>query len=435
VIERYTLPEMERIWSPENRIKKWIDVEIAVAEAESELGIIPANSFLNIKERLKLDPSYILERMGEVERRVEHEVIAFISVLEDEVGEDGRYIHFGLTSSDIIDTANALLLKESLEKIRESLEGVSGVLMELSLRFKDTPIMGRTHGIYAEPISLGLKFLGYYSESLRNIERLEKAEEQISYGKISGACGTYAYIDPEVEELALKKLGLKPEPVSTQIIPRDRYAFLFSAISLTGAFLERLALEIRLLQRTEVGEIFEPFGREQRGSSAMPHKRNPVKCERITGLSRLLRGYLLSSIENIALWHERDISHSSVERIIIPDAFHILYFMLNETSKILKNLEVDEERIRENMERFGDFYYSEGLLLSLIKKGLKRGDAYEYVKRASLKSIRDKISLKDVVLGDEGIMKILKREEVEKIFSHNFLRNVDLIFRRMKKGS
>ena len=433
MIERYSLPEMEEVWSLDNRIKKWIEVELAVAEAESEEKLIPPKTYERIKRKLRVDPSHILERMKVVEKKVDHELVAFITVLEEEIGEDGRFIHYGLTSSDIIDTANALLIKEALGKIKEVLKEVSDSLFKLSENYKKTQIMGRTHGVYAEPTSLGLKFLGFYSESLRNIDRLNKAEREISFGKISGACGTYSFLNPRVEEKALEKLGLKPEPVSTQIVPRDRYAFLLSSMALLAAFLERIALEIRLLQRTEVGEIFEPFGKEQRGSSAMPHKRNPVKCERITGMARLLRGYLVTSFENIALWHERDISHSSVERIIIPDSFHILYFMLKETLKILKNLEVDEDRIQENVKKFGDFYYSEGLLLSLVKRGVKRADAYEMVKKASIESAKKKESLKEIVIKDENIKKILSKKEIEEIFSHDFLKNVDLIFSRFKK--
>lgn len=434
MIKRYIIREMGDIWSDNNRIKKWVEVELAHLRASEESGIIPQGTYENVRRKLQsLKTENIIEEQKKREKIFRHDVVAFISFLEDVAGEFGRYIHYGLTSSDVIDTANALILREAILLLLKRHREVLDELSSLSKKYKKTPIMGRTHGVYAEPMSLGQKFLVYYSEGMRNLRRLELALEEISYGKMSGAVGSYSLLSPEVEERALYYLGLKPEPVSTQIVPRDRYSHVLSVLAHIGTFLERLALEIRLLHRTEVGEMREPFEERQRGSSAMPHKKNPVRCERVMGLSRLLRSYLLASLEDNVLWHERDISHSSVERVILPDSFNALYFMETEMLDILRKLVVDEERIRENIRRYGDFYYSEVLLHFLIKKGKKRQDAYEMVKKASHLAMEKKISLRESIKMVEELKSTLSDEELEEIFGFDFLRNVEKIFKRLEK--
>ncbi len=431
MVSRYLLPEMERIWSEENVYARWLDVELAVAEAEAECGLIPPE----VPERLgkvirEIDMTGFVQRAKEIEKSVDHNVIAFLMAIEELMGPLARFVHYGLTSSDVVDTAGSMILREALKAIKTKLIDVSQLLREKAQGFRHQPIMGRTHGVFAEPTSLGLKFLGYYSESLRDIERLDSAIDEVSHGKISGAVGNYSFIDPCVEELALKKLGLVPEPVSTQIVPRDRHAYAMSVIALIGEFIERFALEIRLLQRTEVQEMFEPFGRQQRGSSAMPHKRNPIKSERLDGLARLLRSLTIAAHENVALWHERDISHSSVERFVWPDMTATLYFMLDQTAKILRGLEIRKDQIEKNMRRFGDFYLSEPVLLALVSKGVQRSEAYAWVKECAHRAFEKKTSFAAEIKKHPKIREVLSEGEIKKALDHDYLRWVDRIFER-----
>jgi len=431
MIERYSIPEIRDIFKEENKYKKWVEIELTHLRVLEEEGLIPPGSYSEVAEKVKdIDYVEFAKRAKEIEKEVDHDVIAFLMALEERVGDKGRYLHFGLTSSDVVDTANALILKEALEKIIKELDSLIEEVKKKAVDYKYFPIMGRTHGVFAEPTSLGLKFLYFYSELLRARSRLEVALNEISVGKISGAVGNYVYLSPDIEEKILKRLNLKPERVSTQIVPRDRHAFMMSQIAILASSLERFATEIRLLQRTEVNEIMEPFGRGQRGSSAMPHKRNPIKSERVGGLARLLRGYLIPALENIPLWHERDISHSSNERYIFEDALCTLFYVIRLMKGIVEGLVVNREKIEENLRKYGDFYYSQALLLALVKKGLPRKDAYEIVKRVSHKSFDEGVSLKEMVLSDAELGKIFTPQEIDEIFKTNFLRNVDEVYRR-----
>ncbi|MCS7244564.1 MAG: adenylosuccinate lyase [candidate division WOR-3 bacterium] len=426
MIKRYLFPEMEEIWSEKNKLKKWLLIEITTLEVQVEIGIIPKEA-LRIKEELNnLDYDWLLKRQSEIEKEVEHDVIAFLMALE-EVSEYAKYLHYGLTSSDILDTANALIIREALYLIKSEYEKFIEVLKDKALKYKYSPIMGRTHGVYAEPTTIGLKFLNYYAEALRNMERLEYSIKEISYGKLSGAVGNFAYLSPILEEKVMERLNLKPEKISTQIIPRDRYAFLVNNLVLLAENIERLAIEIRLLMRTEVGEFIEPFYKKQRGSSAMPHKRNPIRSERISGLVRLIRGYLIPIHENIALWHERDISHSSNERIILPDITSAIYYIVKLSRNILENLIIDESRISENMQKFGKYYITQPFLLKLVQKGVSRKVAYEWLKKISQSEDFEK-----TILNDEEIRRYLTEEEIKTCLNWNFLRNIDEIYKRFE---
>ena len=431
MIERYSIPEIRDIFKEENKYKKWVEIELTHLQVLEEEGLIPQGSYSEVAEKVKdIDYVEFAKRAKEIEKEVDHDVIAFLIALEERVGDKGRYLHFGLTSSDVVDTANALILKEALEKVIKELDSLIEEVKKKAVEYKYFPIMGRTHGVFAEPTSLGLKFLYFYSELLRARSRLEVALNEISVGKISGAVGNYVYLSPDIEEKILKRLNLKPERVSTQIVPRDRHAFMMSQIAILASSLERFATEIRLLQRTEVNEIMEPFGKGQRGSSAMPHKRNPIKSERVCGLARLLRGYLIPALENIPLWHERDISHSSNERYIFEDALCTLFYVIRLMKGIVGGLVVNREKIEENLRKYGDFYYSQALLLALVKKGLPRKDAYEIVKRVSHKSFDEGVSLREIVLSDAELGKIFTPQEIDEIFKTDFLRNVDEVYRR-----
>ena len=431
MIKRYWKDEIKRIFTDEFKYRKWYEVELAVAEAEASLGIIPGDVPDVVKEKMNgVDFSRVSRRAKEIEKEVDHDVIAFLLTIEEIVGESARYLHYGLTSSDVVDTANSMILREALELNLNALNNLIESVKNKAVKYKYQPIMGRTHGVFAEPTSLGLKFLSYYSAFLRDRENLIRAIEMTSFGKISGAVGNYSFISPEVEKFALEKLGLKAEPVSTQIIPRDRYAFVFDIIAISAGNIEKFATEIRLLQRTEVGELEEPFRKKQRGSSAMPHKRNPIKSERLCGLARLLRGYALTAMENIALWHERDISHSSTERFIIPDALSVYYYALGLLKNIIDDLVVNVERINENLVKYGKFYLSEAVLLALVQKGVPRGEAYEWVKESAHQAMNTGLSFEDLIRKNEKIRKHLSDEEIEEALSHNYLKNVDEIFAR-----
>lgn len=428
MIPRYTRKRFQEIWSDENRYRKWLDVEIAACEAWAKLGKIPKKSLETIRRKA----GFSVERIDEIEAATRHDVIAFVSCVAEHVGDDARFIHMGLTSSDVLDTAYALLLKESGEVLVDDIRAFMDVLKRRAYEFKDTPAMGRSHGIHAEPITFGLKFALWHAEMERNLERMKRANEVVSYGKVSGAVGTFANVPPEVETHVCKRLGLKPAPISTQVLQRDRHAEFFATLAIIGATAEKIAIEIRHLQRTEVLEAMEPFGRGQKGSSAMPHKKNPIGSENITGLARLLRGYCVSAIENVALWHERDISHSSVERVIGPDATTVLDFMLVRLTGIIDGLVVFPENIRKNLDLTGGLWHSQNVLLALVEKGVARDTAYAWVQRNALKVWEKNADFKALLKKDRDIVKVLGTKEIDDLFdiSHH-LTHIDTIFERV----
>ena len=432
MIKRYTLPEMGNIWSEKNKFQKWLDVEIAVCKAWNKLGKIPDEALKEIIEKTHIDDETV-ERINELDKVYNHDVLAFVSAVAEQVGENGRYIHLGLTSSDVIDTALALIMRESLDLLIKDVEKLLEVLKENALKYKNTLMMGRTHGVHAEPMTFGLKFALWYEEFKRNKKRLENAREVISVGTISGAVGTYSNIPPELEDLTLKELNLKPEPVANQVIQRDRHAEYMTALAITASSLEKIAVEIRHLQRTEVLEAQEPFKKGQRGSSAMPHKKNPITCERITGLARVIRSNSLPAMEDITLWHERDISHSSVERVILPDSSIALDYILNLTINVLKDLVVYPENMKKNMDKSKGLYFSSKVLVALVEKGLSRDQAYDIVQRNAMKAWdTENLMFKDALLQDPEVMSYLSKEELDKIFDVNeFLKNIDYIYNRV----
>ncbi|MFH1953652.1 MAG: adenylosuccinate lyase [Pseudomonadota bacterium] len=428
MIKRYTRPEMGRIWDDENRYAKWLDVEIAACEAMSEEGIIPANSLKEIKERA----GFSVERILEIEEETKHDVIAFLTSVAEYVGPESRYIHLGLTSSDILDTSFALLLKEAMDLIIQDVQGFMKTLKGRAVEHKNTVMIGRSHGIHAEPITFGLKLAVWYSEMERNLRRLEEARDIISYGKLSGAVGTFANVSPRVEALACAKLGLKPAEISTQIIQRDRHAQYFTALAILAGTLEKIAVEIRHLQRTEVLEAEEPFKKGQKGSSAMPHKKNPIGSENISGLARLVRSNSLAAMENMALWHERDISHSSVERIIAPDSTILIDFMLHRLGRIVKGLVVHPDNMLENLNKTKGLIFSQQALIKLAEKGLERQKAYVMVQRNAMRVWESGQDFKGLIMGDKEIAGYLNKAEIEEIFDLNYhLKHVDEIFGRV----
>lgn len=428
MIERYSTEEMKRIWSEENKYKVWLDVEIAVCRAWYEKGAIPKEALDDIEEKSSFD----VDRIHEIENEVHHDIIAFVTNVAENVGPNGRFIHLGLTSSDILDTASSIMLKQSLECVERKLDSLCKKLFAKAKEYKMLPCVGRTHGIHAEPITFGLKLLNWYSQLLRDHERLQSAQKVISYGKISGAVGTYAHCPPDVEEKVCRDLGLSASPVSTQILQRDRHAQVINAIALLGCSIERFAVEIRHLQRTEVLEVLEPFGKKQKGSSAMPHKRNPIVCERLAGMSRLLRGYALSGMENIALWHERDISHSSVERVIWPDAFNLIDYMLGKFENIVENMVVRADRMKDNLDLTKGLVFSQRVLLQLVEEfGMKREDAYSVVQEDAMKCWDGQGTFLDLLAADSRLSGLISREELASLFDCNYyFRYVDDIFNR-----
>ena len=427
MIERYSRPEMKKIWSEENKFDKWLQVEIAVCEAWAEIGVIPKETIPKIKSA-----SYKLERIGEILKVTHHDMTAFLQAVSETLGEESRFIHFGLTSSDVMDTALGLQLKEATRLLAEDISRLITVLEDKAIEYKTTPMIGRTHGVHAEPITFGLKLALWAQEMKRNAARLAEAERMISVGKISGAVGTYATVPPQVEEIACAKLGLTPDPVSSQIIQRDRHAHFVTTLAIIAGSLEKFATEIRHLQRTEVLEAEEPFAAGQTGSSAMPHKRNPELCERICGLARLVRGYALTALENIALWHERDISHSSTERIILPDACLVVDYVLNIFTSIMQGLQVYPENMRRNLELTQGLVFSQRVLLALIDKGLTRQQAYELVQRNAMNSWKKRTSFLGLLKADPEITARLSSAELESLFDYNyFLKYVDSIFKRL----
>lgn len=428
MIERYTRPIMQKLWSPENKFKKWLTVELAVCEAWYELGEIPEDALKTIKERAGFD----LKRIEEIEQVVKHDVIAFLQSLSEHIGPESRYVHKGLTSSDVVDTALSLLMREAADIIIEDINNLLSILKEKALKYKDIPCMGRTHGVHAEPMSFGLKFLLWYSDMERNLERIKRARDVINIGKISGAVGTFSNIPVEIEEKVCMKLGLSPEPVATQIVQRDRHAEYLSAMAILAATIEKISLEIRHLQRTEVLEAEEPFTEGQKGSSAMPHKRNPVGAENLCGLSRVVKANLMAALDNIALWHERDISHSSVERVIIPDCTILIDYMLSRLTGIIKDLQIYPERMMENISKSFGLYNSQRILLMLTEKGLTREEAYKYVQRNAMESWKQKKDFKELLLQDRDIMRYLSPEEIDNAFDLKYyLRNIDYIYKRV----
>jgi len=430
MIERYSRPRMKKVWSDESKFDKWLKVEIAACEAWAEQGAIPQEAIPKIREA-RCD----LKRMDEILKETHHDVTAFLKSVSESLGDESRFIHLGLTSSDIMDTALALQLVESADILAKDIDELAAVIKKQALEHKHTIMMGRTHGVHAEPITFGLKLAIWVEEMKRNAHRLDEARKMIAVGKISGAVGTHATVPPKVEEIACAKLGLGVAPVSSQIIQRDRHAQFVTTLAIIASSLEKFATEIRGLQRTEVLEAEEPFEPGQTGSSAMPHKRNPELCERICGLARLVRGYAVTAMENIALWHERDISHSSTERVILPDACLVLDYALSIFTYVMKGLQVYPERMKENLEITQGLIFSQRVMLALIEKGLSREKAYKMVQRNSLKAWKERVSFLDLLLKDEDVSKQLKKSELKAIFDYGyFLRYTDEVFQRVGLG-
>lgn len=428
MIDRYTRPEMAKIWTDENRFKKMLDVELFACEAFAEEGIVPKSALENIKK----NAAFNVKRIAEIEAKTNHDVVAFIKNISENIGEDAKYLHFGLTSSDILDTALSVQMCEAMDILIKDVEALKSALKEKALKHKKTPMMGRSHGVHAEPTSFGLKMALFYREIERDLERMKHARHDIAVGKISGAVGTFANVDPFVEEYVCKKMGLEPARVSSQVIQRDRHAYYMSVLAIVAATLEKIAVEIRGLQRTEIGEAQEYFASGQTGSSAMPHKQNPIICERITGLARLLRSNAMAAIENVALWHERDISHSSVERVIIPDSTILLDYMLDKATKLIEKLVVNEKRMLENIGITKGLIFSQHLLLELIKKGVTRVEAYDIVQQLSLKAIAEGKEFGAVVEASDQVKKYLKPEEIKNAFSLEYhLKRMDEVFKKI----
>ncbi|MEJ2695650.1 MAG: adenylosuccinate lyase [Candidatus Sulfobium sp.] len=428
MIARYTRKEMGGLWEPENKFSKWLDVEIAVCEAWAETGKIPKGALAVIKERAGFD----VARIDEIEAVVKHDVIAFLTSVAEKVGPESRYIHKGLTSSDIVDTAQSLLMKEAAAIILRDLKKLKDVMREQAFKYKDTVCIGRSHGVHAEPMTFGLKFALWHEEARRNIERMERARKTVSIGKLSGAVGTFSNIPTVIEEKVCKKLGLKPESVATQVVQRDRHAEYLSTLAIIAASVEKIAVEIRHLQRTEVLEAEEPFARGQKGSSAMPHKRNPVGSENLSGLARVVRANSLASLENVALWHERDISHSSVERVIIPDSTILVDYMLHRLTGILSGLQVYPGKMKENMACSYGLYNSQNVLLKLTEKGMSREGAYAVVQKNAMESWKKRKEFKGMLMKDRNVRKYLTPAEIRDMFDlKHYFRNIDYIYQRV----
>ena len=428
MIDRYMPEDFAEIWSEENMFRSWLRVELETCRVLAEKGWIPEESMENIEKKA----DFSVPRIKEIEKITHHDLIAFTTSVAEFVGPDSRYIHWGLTSTDVVDTARGIQLKQAGGKMLEALDALKKVIGERAQEHRKTIMMGRTHGVHAEITTFGLKLAVWYDEMRRNRERLERAVEGVTFGKISGAVGTFAHLDPDVEDQVCRRLGLKPAPISTQTLQRDRHAELLSTIAIIGCSLDKFATEIRHLQRTEVREAEEPFASGQKGSSAMPHKRNPVKCEQVSGLSRLLRGYALTAMENVALWHERDISHSSAERVILPDATGLLTYMLRAMTKIIGKMAVYPERMLKNIELTRGMAYSGQLLLDLTRKGVLREDAYRWIQRCAMKVWEEDKDFVEVLLDDPDITKVLTEEETRSVVNPELqLRNIDVIFSRV----
>jgi adenylosuccinate lyase len=428
MISRYTLPEMGALWSEQNKFQKWLEVELAVCEVHAEMGTIPRDAMEQITSRA----AFTVERINEIEKTTDHDVIAFTTNLAEAIGEASRFVHYGLTSSDVVDTANALLLRNACDLLLQKIEALLEVLKRRAIEFKKTPQIGRTHGIHAEPTSFGMTFALWYDEMRRNRTRLQAARERIAVGKISGAVGAFAHLDPIVEEKVCERLGLKPALVSTQVIQRDRYAEYLCTLAIIASSLEKFALQVRHWQRTEVREAQERFKRGQKGSSAMPHKRNPILSERICGMARTVRANSIVGLENVALWHERDISHSSAERIVLPDSSATLDYMLSKTASLLDGLVVYPERMLENLNATRGLVFSGQLLLALAQSGVSREMAYEWVQRHAMKVWDEGGEFQTLISEDAEIQKHLSPEQIKSAFSlDTYLRNVDIVFERV----
>jgi len=419
---------MGRIWSDQRRYETWLLVETAAAEAMAAAGIVPSEAARDIRERGGFD----IARIEEIEQTTQHDVIAFTTAVAEKVGPSARWLHFGMTSSDAIDTAQALQMREACDLVLRDLDMLGEAIRERAFEYRDTPMIGRTHGVHAEPMTFGLKLALWYAEIARDIERVRRARTAISVGKISGAVGTYAHLPPSIEADVCRRLGLEPAPVASQVIQRDRHAELMAALAITAASLEKFALEVRGLQKTEIGEVEEPFAKGQKGSSAMPHKRNPIGCEQVVGLARLIRGNCQAAFENIALWHERDISHSSVERVILPDSFIALDHMLRRFTRIVRGMVVHADRMRENLYRSRGVVFSGSVLLELAQKGVAREKAYEWVQRNAMLSYAEQRDFKGLLETDTDIATVLSAAEIERAFDlHEQFRHVDHIFERV----
>ena len=428
MISRYTHPDMGRIWSDQRRYETWLLVETAAADAMAAAGIVPAEAARDIRECGAFD----IARIEEIEQTTQHDVIAFTTAVAEHVGPSARWLHFGMTSSDVIDTAQAIQMREACDLILRNLEALAEAIRDRAFEHRHTPMIGRTHGVHAEPMTLGLKLALWYAEVGRDIERVRRARAVVSVGKLSGAVGTFAHLPPKIEADVCQRLGLEPAPVSSQVIQRDRHAELLAMLAITGASLEKFALEVRGLQKTEIGELEEPFGKGQKGSSAMPHKRNPIGCEQIVGLARLIRANAQAAFENIALWHERDISHSSVERIILPDSFIALDHMLRRFTRIVRGMAVHPDRMHENLNRSRGVVFSGTVLLDLAKKGVSREQAYEWVQRNAMLSFAEQRDFKTLLESDTDVSRVLSKADIERAFDLNEqLKHVDDVFDRV----
>jgi adenylosuccinate lyase len=428
MIPRYTHPDMGAIWSEQRRYQMWLEVELAATDAMADAGLVPKDAARELRARAAFD----VARIEEIEATTQHDVIAFTTAVAENVGPSARWLHFGLTSSDVVDTAQALQMRDACDLIVKDVAGLMEAVRVRAEEHRLTPMIGRTHGVHAEPMTFGLKLALWYAELQRDLDRVLRARDIIAVGKISGAVGTFAHLDPAIEASVCTRLGLQPAPVSSQVIQRDRHAELMTTLAITAASLEKFAVEIRGLQKTEIGEVEEPFGKGQKGSSAMPHKRNPIGCEQITGLARLIRGNAMAALENVALWHERDISHSSVERVILPDSFIALDHMLRRFTRIVRGMVVYPERMKENLNRSRGVVFSGTVLLELAKRGISREQAYEWVQRNAMRSFHEQRDFKTLLLADSDLMQVLSPAEVEKAFDlHDQLRNVNAIFDRV----
>jgi adenylosuccinate lyase len=428
MIPRYTRPEMGAIWSDQRRYDAWLEVELATTDALADAGVVPRDDARVLRERAAFD----IARIEEIEQTTQHDVIAFTTAVAEQVGPSARWLHFGLTSSDVLDTALALQMREACDLILSDLDALVDAVRSRAMEHRRTPMIGRTHGVHAEPMTLGVKLALWHAELGRDRARVARAREAVAVGKISGAVGMFAHLDPSVEAAVCQRLGLQPAPVSSQVVQRDRHAELLSALAITAASLEKFALEIRGLQKTEIGEVEEPFGRGQKGSSAMPHKRNPIGCEQITGLARLVRANAMAAFENVALWHERDISHSSVERVILPDSFIALDHMLRRFTRIVAGMAVHSDRMRENLERSRGVVFSGSVLLELARRGVSREQAYEWVQRNAMRSFDERASFRDLLAADPDVTAVLPREAIDRAFDLEVqLRHVDAIFDRV----
>lgn len=428
MIERYSRPEMRAIWTEENKFRAWLEVELCACEAWADLGVIPTEDTVKLRQ----NATFNMDRIYEIEQETRHDVIAFTRAVSESLGEERKWVHYGLTSTDVVDTAMGYLLKQANDILEQDILRFIGILKEKALAYKHTPMMGRTHGVHAEPTTFGLKMALWYEEMIRNLERFRHAADGVQYGKISGAVGTYANIDPSVEEFVCRKLGTKPAPISTQTLQRDRHAEYMATLALIATSLEKFATEVRALQKSEVREVEEAFAKGQKGSSAMPHKRNPIGSENISGLARVIRGHMVSAYENVSLWHERDISHSSVERIILPDATMLLNYMLNRFGNIVKNLTVFPENMKRNMARTFGVPFSGRIMTKLIDKGFSREQAYDTVQPRAMQAWEEQRQFREIVESTPEITEVLSAEEIEDAFNPSWhLKHVDTIFAKL----